>query len=306
LQHSLNDKAERQSRLLSGKHTGQEAAAAAQEIDAITAEYHEVEAQMRTSSPRYAALTQPQPLRLEEVQKRVLDPDSLLLEYSLGEEASSLFAVSQSSIQVYPLPKRAEIEALAGQAYEAFTARNRFKPGESAQQRNVRILQADVEYPRLAARLSQLVLAPAAAQLGAKRLLIVADGALLEIPFAALLDPAASSPQPLVMAHEIVSLPSASVIAVQRHEWSNRKSAAKQLALFADPVFEPDDERVAVAAHLQDAKAKVTMASNKPPRDAGIERSDFEQRLEKWESLARGLKSSVYRSRGKRRLRFSL
>ena len=163
------------------------------------------------------------------------------------------------------MPKHAEIEALARQTYELLTARNQFKPGESAQQRNARILQADAEYPKLAARLSQMILAPAVPQLGTKRLLIVADGALLQIPFAALPDPAASSPQPLIVAHEIVNLPSASVVAVQRREFSNRKPAPKQLALFADPVFEPDDERVKTRAGLAF-----------PPKH---ERSDFERAI---------------------------
>ena len=59
------------------------------------------------------------------MQHQVLDKDSLLLEYSLGQDASSLFAVSQDSINSYPLPKRTQIEALARETYEALTARNR-------------------------------------------------------------------------------------------------------------------------------------------------------------------------------------
>jgi CHAT domain-containing protein len=74
--------------------------------------------------------------------------------------------------------------------------------------------------------------------------LITADGHLLQIPFGVLADPAETKAQPLLVNHEIVSLPSASVIAVQRLEWAKRKPAAKQLALFTDPVFEQDDERV--------------------------------------------------------------
>src|ERR1035441_3848695 len=93
---------------MSGKHTEQEAAAAAKEIDALTSDYHEVQATIRTSSPHYAALTQPQPLSLEEIQQQVLDKDSLLLEYSLGEDASTLFVVSQDSIKTYQLPRSEE------------------------------------------------------------------------------------------------------------------------------------------------------------------------------------------------------
>jgi len=278
LQESLNAKADRQTRLLSGKHTEKEAAAFVKEIEVLTVEYHEVQATIRTSSPHYAALTQPQPQRLEEIQRQVLDKDSLLLEYSLGEDASSLFAVSHDSIKSYQLPKRAEIDALARQLYELLTARNQHKASESVAQRNARVLQAEADYPKVAARLSQRILGPAAAQLGTKRLLIVAEGSLLPIPFAVLADPAASSPQPLLVAHEIVSLPSASVLAIQRRELSSRKPAARQLAIFADPVFEQDDERVKPIASTrsrQDEKVTAEKASSKPARDAFLPEHDF-------------------------------
>ncbi len=222
--------------------------AAAKEIEAVTTEYHEVEASIRAVSPRYAALTRPQLLTLAEIQRQVLDKDSLLLEYSLGEEASFLFAVSQNSISGYPLPGRAAIEVAARQTYEALTARNRHSTTETSQQRNTRVVQAGAHYPKLAAHLSQLILAPAVAELGAKRLLFVADGDLLQIPFGVLADPAETNGQPLLVNHEIVGLPSASVIAVERLEWAKRKTAAKQLALFADPVFDRNDERVTAMA----------------------------------------------------------
>src|SRR5206468_11512604 len=66
------------------------------------------------------------------------------------------------------------------------------------------------------------------------------------LPFAALPVPLAAStagPRPLIAKHEIVSLPSASTLSILRHELNGRASAAKTLAVVADPVFEPDDER---------------------------------------------------------------
>ena len=39
-------------------------------------EYWRVRAQLRESSPRYAALTQPQPLTVEELRRQVLDDDA--------------------------------------------------------------------------------------------------------------------------------------------------------------------------------------------------------------------------------------
>jgi hypothetical protein len=66
----------------------------------------QLEGRIRESSPQFAALIQPVPLKLEEVQQKVLDSDTLLLEYSLGEQKSLLWAVTSDSIRSYELPKR--------------------------------------------------------------------------------------------------------------------------------------------------------------------------------------------------------
>ena len=53
-------------------------------------------------SPRFASLTQPQPLSLEQVQQ-LLDDGSLLVEYSLGEKRSYVWAVTRTSIKSFEL-----------------------------------------------------------------------------------------------------------------------------------------------------------------------------------------------------------
>lgn len=244
LQRLLNGKAKLQTDLLSEKHSAEQASAVAKEIEAITLEYDRVQAEIRASSPRYAALTRPHPLSLEEIQREVLDRDTVLLEYSLGEDASQLFVVSQSDIKNFSLPKRSEVELAARQVYDCLSARNQRKPGETASQRQARIAKADARYPQAARRLSQMLIAPARALLNAPRLLIVAGGALLYIPFGALPDPSARQYQPLVMSYEIATAPSASVLALQRRETLHRPAAPRELAIFADPVFERDDPRV--------------------------------------------------------------
>src|SRR5262249_8988865 len=150
-------KASAQTKLLSGKRTETQVAAIAREIEELTGQYQQVEAQIRASNPRYAALNQPQPLTLAEIQRQVLDPDTLLLEYALGPERSYLWAVAQNSINSYELPKRTEIEAAARRVYELFSANN---PA------------ADKTTAEASAALSQMLLGPVAEQLGAKRLLV--------------------------------------------------------------------------------------------------------------------------------------
>src|SRR6266498_629677 len=96
LQQRLNARAAAQVSLLNREHTPEQTEAAAKEIAVITDEYEEVQAQIRARSPRYAALTQPQPLGLTEIQQQALDEDTLLLEYALGEKRSYLWLVSRS------------------------------------------------------------------------------------------------------------------------------------------------------------------------------------------------------------------
>jgi len=252
LRQLLNGKAAAQVALLNSNHTPAQAEAAAKEIDSIITEYEELRAQIRARNPRYAVLTQPQPLSLAEIQQQVLDPDTLLLEYSLGDNASHLFVVSQTSITWRRLPKRAEIEEATRRLRELLTAPQP-RPGDTEAKYQARVKEAGEGYWTQAAELSRMLLGPAASQLGRKRLAIVADGALQYIPFAALPAPSPGNdewrnsraePQPLFVEHEIVSLPSASTLATLRRETAGRKPAEKSLAVLADPVFTDDDTRV--------------------------------------------------------------
>ncbi len=262
LRQSISARAERQTRMLGGKHSAEQAAAAAREIDKLTTEYEQVQARIRQTSPHYAALTQPLPLSLKEIQTEVLDDETLLLEYALGEEKSFLWAVTPTSIKSFELPKRTEIETAARRIYEILTARNQFTSKETPEQRRLRLEAADVEYPKASAALSQMLLGPVASQLGSRRLVIVSEGLLQYLPFAALPKPAAGaggwglgagriapqppvpSPRPLIVDHEVVSLPSASVLGVLRRETAGRGAAPRTVAILADPVFDRGDPRV--------------------------------------------------------------
>src|SRR5262249_53662247 len=123
LQEQLRFKVERQMRLLTGAHTDEQVAAADAEVRAVRSDYSRLQGQIRADSPRYAALRQPQVLRLRDVQERVLDPQTLLLEYSLGDERSFLFAVGSGTLRSYTLPGRPEIEAAARRAYSLLSQR---------------------------------------------------------------------------------------------------------------------------------------------------------------------------------------
>jgi hypothetical protein len=265
LQQLVGVKAERLLRLLSRKYTRDDSLAAKKELNALLEEYQEVQAYIRATSPRYAALTQPQPLSAKEIQHQVLDDETILLEYALGKERSFLWAVTPTTVNSFELPKRATIDSLARRVYNLLTSRNQRLANETSKQRRARLAQADAEYQKIAAALSQILLTPVAEQLGTKRLLVVTEGALQYIPFGALPVPVISDQssvisgekklktdrwslntgyRPLALDHEIVSLPSASVLAVLRRELAGRQAAPKTVAVLADPVFTSEDSRV--------------------------------------------------------------
>ncbi|MEG4623748.1 tetratricopeptide repeat protein [Microcoleus sp. w1-18aA5] len=208
---------------------------------ALLEQYQQIQTKIRSASPRYAALTQPQPLTLPEIQQQVLDENTILLQYSLGKNRSYLWVVTSTGLTSYELPKQVDIETAAKDFLETITSPiQREIPQQVAQS---------------SANLGQVILQPAAAQLGNKRLLIVPDGVLHYTPFQALTlaqTAGQNTNVPLIVEHEIITLPSASSLAILRQNYGDRKPPGRTLAILADPVFSPDDERV---------KGKITQAT---------------------------------------------
>ncbi|HEY9600532.1 MAG TPA: CHAT domain-containing protein [Allocoleopsis sp.] len=255
LQQQLDVLQYRRFQLLSTQYTNQQLAEIKQQQDSLNTQLEQVQQQIRQTSPRYAALKYPQPLTLQQIQSTVLDDDTLLLEYSLGEERSYLWAVTKTSITSYELPKRADIEAAAQNFYEQTGKQN------LPERRGVGAVPR-IDIAEVTSQLSQMLLSPVAAQLGQKRLLIVSDGALQYLPFAALPAPdtlgQGKTPVPLIVKHELVNLPSASTLAVIRQDTKGRKPAPKTVAILADPVFSTNDERV---------KTRIAQTSSLPKGD---------------------------------------
>jgi CHAT domain-containing protein/Tfp pilus assembly protein PilF len=288
-----------------------------QEISQIENELEMVRAAIRKDNPHYDALVQPRPLTLAEIQQQ-LDDDTLLLEYKLGDERSWLWAITNRTLKTYELPKREQIELAATRFRRHLTARSLAGKGETPPQRRRRIAEADARLPEAAKQLSAMILDPAAGQFSDKRLVIVPDGALHYLAFAALPEPETGrrgdgatrrrgdgaiegqrgretegrwdngmegksishsfrrpvapsprrpvAPSPLIVDHEIVILPSASVIATQRRELAGRPVAPKLLAVLADPVFNPEDERFG-----RTAKRPAPAAQEPQPASRSIE-----------------------------------
>lgn len=187
--------------------------------------------------PGERELTQPRPWSAAEIQGGLLDRDTLLLEYRLGDDRSFLWAVTPDSLEGFELPGRAVLEPVVRQALGSL-ARSYSRPARFSA--GLRL-----------AELSRRLLGPVAPRLGSRRLLVVGDGALQSLPFAALPDP--GDGEPLAARHEILSLPSVSALGVLRRETAGRPPAPKTLWVLADPAFGgrfpllPDSGREAAA-----------------------------------------------------------
>ncbi len=276
LQAQLDAASARLSRSLSSRAQEDESVEARKELDALTTGLRDVEAQLRSSSPRYAALTQPEPLTVAQIQEDVLDNDTVLLEFALGADRSWLWAVTQQTMMSVPLARRSEIEAAARDFYDVVTARQP-RPGEVSNGVARRVAIADQRVGERATMLTDLLFSGIAEQLRGpwrgKRLVIVASGALEYLPFAALPLPpigagakAARAAVPLIARHQVVEAASASVLATLRRETAGRTRPLRVVAVLADPVFEAGDPRVAQSRTLRDPN--VTRAVT---RSGGVE-----------------------------------
>ncbi len=278
LQQEINTLANNLVRLNNLNRTA-DAAAAEKRLDALINEHDDLQTKIRAGNKSYAALKRPQPLKLQQIQP-LLDEETLLLEYALGEKRSYLWAVSRNTVNSYTLPGQAEVEAEATRLREFLTAPEPPRRGETNVQYLERLTTATKKYQAQASKMSRMLLAPVASQLHAKRLVIVADGALLYIPFEALPSPLqappreaaarsrnlvrAAEPAPLALSHVIVYEPSATTLSLLRD--APQKSALRTVAVFADPVFDGEDERVAGISQNATPKPAASTRSNELSR----------------------------------------
>lgn len=236
----LNAKSEYRIRLAASGRTEEQLASLDAEIGHLLVQYQQMVAELRANSPGYAALTEPPRMSISQVQQ-LLDANTVLLEYSLGEEVSHLWAVTKTSLAVYDLPRRTDIETAAYRVHDLMTLQNRPEAEPNTH-------RGEQECQKALEQLSRMILGPIAHLLKQKRLVVVADGALQYVPFSAL--PTASrdtKPTPLMVNHEIVTLPSLSVLAEIRRNALGRQQPAGLVAVLADPVFDLNDERVITA-----------------------------------------------------------
>ncbi|MGE0639654.1 MAG: CHAT domain-containing protein [Thermoanaerobaculia bacterium] len=189
-----------------------------QSIEALHEERERLNRSARDASPRLRAIETPPAYSLAEI-RQTLAADTLVLAYSLGPASSTLFALSGTGgVEAFPIA-----------ASEAGIAADVRRWSELVSGSTLR----RAELGAVERRLSQLLLGPAATQLrSAARLLIIPDGAIHTLAFAALPDPQA--PDSRLLERLPVSYQVSA--SVQAELQQKRPAAAPdRVAVFADP-----------------------------------------------------------------------
>lgn len=177
--------------------------------------------------------------------------NAVVLEFFVGPEVSLAWALDKNTVQTFELAREDVLRPLVDQLHGAVLARNRWISSESAQQRAVRIANADRRASSISKQLGKLLLSPLAPFLGNRKLLIVADGPLEHLPFASLQDPVDPDGRPLGHVRDLVSMPSVgAILALHRRRSVDLPAFADELAVLADPVFRKDDPRVRPSGYV--------------------------------------------------------
>lgn len=226
-------------------------------------ELKQIQLKIRQANPSYFAVQNNKSLNLEQIQK-LLDEETILLEYAIGKNSSYLWLISNKTITSYKLPGREEIGEAVDPVltyYGTF-----FRPSDESETDRKRNTAKEKLFVAAANNFSQMILGNVASQLGNKRLLIVPDGVLQYIPFSGLPDPTVkvvnNNFSPLVVNHEIVIIPSASAMVSLRNLFAGRKAATKSIMVLADPIFSAADERLAINANkkqILEQKSEVSL-----------------------------------------------
>ena len=158
---------------------------------------------------------------LSEIQQRVLDPASALVQFYLSEPHSHAWIITKSTIDFVRLPSKKALERNVRQTLQ-------FGPGGKW-----------TGLQRIALGRLRQNLAPVFAAARAKRWIVVPDGGLHYFPFMAL----AVVPGQKHGPQEIVKVPSVSTVDIVRRT-KNANRPAYALIAFGDPVFDNLDSRV--------------------------------------------------------------
>jgi len=193
------------------------------------------------SSAKFTNLLWPNP-NYETIREQLTDPQTSLLEYSLGDKNSFAWVITKDGLKTTRLPGRQIIETAATKLAGLLQKVPLDNAGDGQVQDAIN-------------ELSRLVLEPLSDQLRTSRLIVVPDGALQNVPFQVL----KAANEPLVSQFDIVDAPSASALMSVRAERTQRNAGKKILVGFGDAVFSADNPAQPNAAESSTSRSAKTL-----------------------------------------------
>jgi len=238
LTRSMTELAYRREQLLLQDHPdAAELAKISADMDQAATEVQVLDISARERNPKYTALSAPRILDSRSIQ-HLLEKDTALLLYHMGEKRGFLWTVTDTDLRWRTLPGSSAIDELARSAHLLLQA----YPSDIISRRR---------RDDLLAQLADTLLGPDFDVSGKQRLIIIPDGALHYLPFAALpLSAPDESPRYLLSDYEILRVSSASAMAIENDEtWE--QTVTGSVAIFADPVVSRDDPRMPKQASVR-------------------------------------------------------
>jgi CHAT domain-containing protein/Flp pilus assembly protein TadD len=217
------------------------------EIETLIFNYEQIKTELKKDGPFYSRINTNRNFNIESFQNEILDENSLLLEFFIGKQESYLWMIGKNSFEVKILPSYKNLKNPINEIIQLISAfnPNNYETGEDFQDNLGKI---NHQYEKETSYLSELLFGQISGQLMGKRLIIVPDGNLRNIPFSSLPFPTKPNQtkvtKPFLLTNEIIIEPSASMLQLIKTPNHNFKKPEKDFLIFSDPVFSGADKRL--------------------------------------------------------------
>ena len=213
--------------------------------------------EVRHANPHYASIRYPEPITIGQIQKDLLDAQTVLVEFLLGEKRSLVWAVSKDKVSVGVLPRRKEIEEEVSAFRKALTEKTS----------SLTLRESLSEIGRRGQKLYASLLGPVESAITADRtLIIIPDGVLGYLPFETLVAgfsrgvPSDGRNAYLLEKFAIVYGPSASALAAIKGMHEEPGQRPKMFLAFGDPIVD-----VSTPPSKTEAEGNTTRAASPEP-----------------------------------------
>ncbi len=226
-----------------------------QRLQTLQAEQYKLRATLQTEYPEYYALRYPQPVSLDELRQRVLQPDELMLAYHVMPGSTILWVIGAQQMQMRVLPAgEREMQQLVANMRNAMLSKF---IGTAIEQEYNPATAEDMPFPEasyaLFATLLPQDIRPLLTQ--ERPLYIVPSGALYAIPFEALLTrPAQRSEEEHFLLEDVsISYVSSASLLKTLRDARNRagRSTRFPLIAFAHPAYKSLSQSAGTNRSLQ-------------------------------------------------------